>query len=1099
MATFCSGGIIVYDDFSEDNTVEICRKHASILKVITGKYWDSNRARAEYENRENLLKVTKEYAKEIDWLVYQDADERIDFDWAKLKELDKSVIAIRMKLFDYYITSEDVYDNYSLRKWIGPEYREIIMAFRNLPHLSYTLPDQREVGLGKEGIILNEGFVKHYGKAISVEDWEKKCDYYSDHFPMYSEKWRKRKGKAVHNFESDFGRKLIKWEQKEELGINLMKENNELKINRKLNILIATHHLNGYTGSEILTKTLAVALRRNGHKVTVYSKYIDKIRTEFERFGIKLTDDLASIKNEKFDIAHVHHNINAIEIRYYFPTLHIVFYSQGVLPFLEQPPIIDLGIKKYLALSEEIRDNLISKGVKSSEIEIIRNFVDQDLFHSQNEISSIPRNVLVISGRLDTLRENIIKRSCERAGLNCKFVGGRHESVEQKKLIELIKQCDIVFSLGRGAIESMMCGRVTIIYDYLGGDGMVTPDTFDEIKKNNFSGRRFHYEYNEEELIAELKKYHKEFGAIIRQKIIEEYSIDSVIPKLLKLYYETIESPLLPTSNSNKEMEFCINTVNETRNYSYDLGRRHFRSELKNFMEVEKIINIAEDLINRNNLESAKQILRVLNFVHIENVMVLNNLASISIIQSDYESAIKYLEEVIRFDANNQIAIDNLKLLKNKLSGNLNINESEMEKTEIKDSQNENTGNFSKELINAEELLGNGNFSEAREILEKILEEDSTNLDAMNDLAVLNIMQNDFVTAKNFIQQIFKIDPSNEVAIDNWNYLNQRAYVNDDVQNELGAVILDIENKLKEERFDDVLTTAAPILEQVNLDSRYEKIACPFCGSINALAVRHAADIVKCADCEVVYLRYRLKKEEMYKLYQSYAKEDSHMALPKNNEQIKLSPLRRDYFLSEIIKFTKPTGVLLDVGCGWGGFLDNARDKGFIPVGIEMTKDCVDFANDVLKIKVTNEQFEDTPFDDNSISVISMNHVLEHLPYPLKVLRKMSRILKRGGLFAGMVPNFNSYVSNTLKDNWYWLDPNYHYVHYTPQTLQRQLEKVGFVVEKLYTATGDYGRDNVTKILMKDGNVDVNNVLSELNKIEEMGMGEEIRFIARKQ
>ncbi|MBK7632429.1 MAG: hypothetical protein IPJ23_17345 [Ignavibacteriales bacterium] len=118
-----------------------------------------------------------------------------------------------MKLFDFYITSEDIDKKYFERKWLGPEFREIIIAFKNSNELCYKHADQREVSLGK-GTIENLGYVRHYGKAISVEEWEKTCDYYGKHFPQYSEKWEKRKGKAVHNGVSDFGNKLISWKEK---------------------------------------------------------------------------------------------------------------------------------------------------------------------------------------------------------------------------------------------------------------------------------------------------------------------------------------------------------------------------------------------------------------------------------------------------------------------------------------------------------------------------------------------------------------------------------------------------------------------------------------------------------------------------------------------------------------------------------------------------------------------------------------------------------------------------------------------------------------------------------------------------------------------
>ena len=51
----CTGGIYVYDDFSSDDTVEICRGHPAVRTVIEGRSWDPDRERAEYQNRSAVL------------------------------------------------------------------------------------------------------------------------------------------------------------------------------------------------------------------------------------------------------------------------------------------------------------------------------------------------------------------------------------------------------------------------------------------------------------------------------------------------------------------------------------------------------------------------------------------------------------------------------------------------------------------------------------------------------------------------------------------------------------------------------------------------------------------------------------------------------------------------------------------------------------------------------------------------------------------------------------------------------------------------------------------------------------------------------------
>ncbi len=204
----CTGGIYVCDDSSIDITVKICVEHPAVRKIKIVD-WDSNREKAEWYNRQTALEMAMKDAKKNDWFVCFDADERLyNFD---KKILNSDIGAIACRLYDVYITPEDVNLTYEKRNYVGPEFRTIPFFFRNSPYLSYDTPDQRVVNLEYGTPILLEGIVKHYGKGLSVKHWEETCDYYIDYWPKYAEKWKKRKGKAIHNGISDFGNKLIKF------------------------------------------------------------------------------------------------------------------------------------------------------------------------------------------------------------------------------------------------------------------------------------------------------------------------------------------------------------------------------------------------------------------------------------------------------------------------------------------------------------------------------------------------------------------------------------------------------------------------------------------------------------------------------------------------------------------------------------------------------------------------------------------------------------------------------------------------------------------------------------------------------------------------
>ncbi len=201
--------IYIYDDCSEDNTVKICKSHPVVKGIIEGKSWDSTptgRKHAEGKLRHEVYELAVKNG--ADWVYYFDADE-----YAEFEDIDWTADSYYFRLFDFYITEEDKDKNYFERKYMGPEYRDIPMLFKVNSNIKFDNRIPTGKGISKFG-----GYVKHYGKAISVEEWENTCDYYINHRwkninNELLERWKNRKGKAIHA-KSDFDRELITWDDR---------------------------------------------------------------------------------------------------------------------------------------------------------------------------------------------------------------------------------------------------------------------------------------------------------------------------------------------------------------------------------------------------------------------------------------------------------------------------------------------------------------------------------------------------------------------------------------------------------------------------------------------------------------------------------------------------------------------------------------------------------------------------------------------------------------------------------------------------------------------------------------------------------------------
>jgi len=333
-------------------------------------------------------------------------------------------------------------------------------------------------------------------------------------------------------------------------------------------VLLATNYLYGWTGSETLMLTLIGGLRAQGCALTVFARHLDPVWAA-EQCGpdIMFTDDPAELRDGQFDLAHVQHSSCLMDIRAAFPTLPIVFSSLGVLPFLEQPPPFDCGISTYLAISEEVRDNLIVQGIPSERIEILRNLVNTARFAPAAPIRPKPQRILVISNKINDAKLLLLRAAARRIGASLRIVGGTHGALPQDRLAAAINEADVVVSLGRGVIEAMLCGRVPLVFDIQGSDGLVTPDNFDELRASNFSGRRLRREYTITELVDELGKYRTEYGERLRELALAQFGLDANLPCLLEIYAEAGKARPHSGNEPLDTIAFCARLTREELQY----------------------------------------------------------------------------------------------------------------------------------------------------------------------------------------------------------------------------------------------------------------------------------------------------------------------------------------------------------------------------------------------------------------------------------------------------------------------------------------------------------------------------------------------------
>ena len=168
----------------------------------------------------------------------------------------------------------------------------------------------------------------------------------------------------------------------------------------------------------------------------------------------------------------------------------------------------------------------------------------------------------------------------------------------------------------------------------------------------------------------------------------------------------------------------------------------------------------------------------------------------------------------------------------------------------------------------------------------------------------------------------------------------------------------------------------------------------------------------------------------------------------------RIEPSQRDKL--GIVRRFRSSGTLLDVGCGAGFFVREASKAGFSAQGVEFSHEAVDFGMREGGIRITEGDLLDAQFPDSSFDIVTLWHVLEHLPRPVEALKRIRALLKPGGVLVIAVPNFDSVQARVFRGRWYHLEVPRHLYHFTPGSLRRLLDAGGFDVLAEYQRSPEH-------------------------------------------
>lgn len=230
---------------------------------------------------------------------------------------------------------------------------------------------------------------------------------------------------------------------------------------------------------------------------------------------------------------------------------------------------------------------------------------------------------------------------------------------------------------------------------------------------------------------------------------------------------------------------------------------------------------------------------------------------------------------------------------------------------------------------------------------------------------------------------------------------------------------------------------------------------CPVCNTskftlflscIDNTVSRETFNIVQCNSCGFKFTNPRLEEKELGKYYKS----EEYVSHSNTNKGFINSTYQfvRKYTLLKklqlVSKFFK-TGKILDIGCGTGEFLNTCKNAKWQVLGIEPDEDARAMAIKNYGLDV-REEAELTNLPDASFDIISMWHVLEHVPRLNERVEELKRLIKPNGVIIIAVPNSDSLDAKIYKENWAAYDVPRHLYHFSPKDIEALFRKHGMKV-----------------------------------------------------
>jgi hypothetical protein len=318
----------------------------------------------------------------------------------------------------------------------------------------------------------------------------------------------------------------------------------------RLEVVLGAQVLDWWGGTVSYSLTVARELARLGHGITIFSPRVGEPGEVARGWGLEVVEQEADLP-EHCDVAYVQDAWSAFTLAARYPAVPLVECVHGDEADAFFPPQLSGLVSAVVTTYDRVEARARALALDAPIVRLAQP-VDLRRFAPHGPLVTPPRRVLVMGNYMRGDRREHVAAACRDAGLELRYVGANDRTTATPELD--LNSVDIVIGKARVIVEAMACGRAAYVYDYNGGDGWVTPETYARHAADNFAGQSMPDVIDADGLRRDLAAYRPEMGPANRDLAVLHHSAARHVHALVDLFRDLAPSAARPPGDSLREM-----------------------------------------------------------------------------------------------------------------------------------------------------------------------------------------------------------------------------------------------------------------------------------------------------------------------------------------------------------------------------------------------------------------------------------------------------------------------------------------------------------------------------------------------------------------